>query len=61
MKLRHVHEGDIVRVAGLHAVVIDKEPHRLIVRGIAGTRSLRRVRAVDVEAHWRRSKTRVAA
>jgi hypothetical protein len=49
--------GDIVRAGGdhavIHAVVVRKERRWLVVQGI-GDGGLRRLRADEVDAHWRR-------
>jgi hypothetical protein len=56
MTLAGVRKGDIVRVAGSLAYVTDKDRGRLQIRW-AGSDSLRWVRAIEVEAHWRRTRS----
>jgi hypothetical protein len=53
MRLASVRPGDIVRADGMHALVLRKDRRALIVRGI-GSGSTRRLRADELEAHWRR-------
>jgi ribosomal protein L2 len=51
MTLASVKAGDIVRSAGAHACVIERERGALIVRWLkSGTTN--RVKAREVEAHW---------
>jgi ribosomal protein L2 len=54
MTLAGIKPGDLVRVAGSHAVVVEKERGRLLVLWI-GSNSSRWVKAGEVEAHWRRT------
>jgi NMD protein affecting ribosome stability and mRNA decay len=53
MRLASIKPGDIVRASGMHAIVLDKTGRQLVVRGI-GSGSVRRLRADEIEAHWRR-------
>jgi hypothetical protein len=52
MRLTSVRPGDIVRAAGMHALVLDKQRGVLVVRGLCN-HSTRRLRADEIEAHWR--------
>jgi len=54
MRASAIKPGDIVRASGMHALVIDRERGVLIVRSI-GSHSTRRLKANEIEAHWRRS------
>lgn len=60
MRLAAIREGDIVRAAGMHALVVGKDRRALVVRGI-GNGSTRRLRAEEVEAHWRAARSRVVS
>jgi len=60
VRLAGVREGDIVEAGGMHAVVIRRERGAVMVRGICN-KSIRRVRADEIVAHWRRNRLRVAA
>ena len=53
MRLASVKPGDIIRAGGMHAVVLRKDRRALVVQGI-GNASIRRVRADEIDAHWRR-------
>lgn len=64
MRLASVKPGDIVRVAGVHALVTDRRPRRVQVQwlGAAHQRSSRRwCQAGEIEAHWRRAGVRAKA
>jgi hypothetical protein len=53
VRLATVRPGDIIRAAGLHALVVEKPTARVIVvKGLCNG-SLRRLHADEVEAHWR--------
>lgn len=60
MRLAGIRDGDIVRAGGMHAIVLDRGRGQLTVRAI-GSHAIRRVRAGEIEAHWRRARTRVEA
>ena len=55
MRLASVRPGDIVRAGGMHAVVIDRVQRSLVVRGVCNG-STRRLRAEEIEAHWRAAR-----
>jgi NMD protein affecting ribosome stability and mRNA decay len=52
VRLAAVRPGDIVRAGDLHAVVVAKVGRSLVVRGLCNG-STRRLRADEVDAHWR--------
>jgi hypothetical protein len=60
MRLRNVRPGDVVRAGALHAIVIRRERREIVVRGICNG-SVRRLRADEIEAHWRQAAVRVEA
>jgi hypothetical protein len=60
MRTAGIRPGDIIRAENLHAVVIQRDGRVLLVKGI-GNGSLRRVRANEVDGHWRQVKARVKA
>jgi NMD protein affecting ribosome stability and mRNA decay len=53
VRLAGVKPGDIVRADGMHALVVRKDRRALVVKGI-GNGSTRRLRADEVDGHWRR-------
>lgn len=55
MTLAGVKPGDIVRVAESHAVVLEKQPGKLLVLWI-GSNGSRWVKAGEVEVHWGRRR-----
>jgi NMD protein affecting ribosome stability and mRNA decay len=59
VRLASIKPGDIIRASGMHAVVLDKVGRQLVVQGI-GSGSMRRLRADEIEAHWRRVGFRAA-
>lgn len=60
MRLAAIREGDIVRAGGMHALVVAKERRVLVVQGFCNG-STRRLRADEIEAHWRMARARVRA
>lgn len=58
MRLASVRAGDIVRAGGMHALVVERQRGVLVVRGLCN-HSTRRLRADEIEMHWRQARTRV--
>jgi NMD protein affecting ribosome stability and mRNA decay len=57
VRLASIKPGDIVRAGGMHALVLTKMGRTLVVKGLCNG-STRRVRADEVEAHWRQAIVR---
>jgi hypothetical protein len=57
MRLAGIRPGDIIRAGGMHALVLERRPRILIVKGL-GSGSMRRIRAVEVEEQWHRARHR---
>lgn len=55
MRLSAIKPGDIVRAGGMHALVLERQRGFLVVQGVCN-HSTRRLRAHEVEAHWRPSR-----
>jgi hypothetical protein len=59
MRLARVKVGDVVRAGNLHAVVVAKACRVLVVRGVCNG-STRRLRAAEIDVHWRQATRRDA-
>jgi ABC-type bacteriocin/lantibiotic exporter with double-glycine peptidase domain len=60
MRLSGVRSGDIVQAGGAHWIVIEKRDRRLVVASI-GAHGIRRLRADEVDRHWRQVRVKVRA
>ena len=60
MRLAAIKPGDIVLADGMHAVVLERARGYVLVQGI-GNQSWRRLRASEIEAHWKRARARSRA
>lgn len=61
MRLAGVRDGDIVRFGGMYAIVLERGRGRATVRVIGRPLVVRRIRADEIEAHWRRAGARARA